>query len=123
MAKRKSSVPSAVPLTSSVRPAPRIAKRFRTTGEDWSISGTWAGVVSSNVSAIKYESGAKKLHVLMDHGTVYVYGAVESLTARNVYNASSVGKAVHHYFVRTKYPFTTYTGGALNAVFRSLAEN
>lgn len=62
-------------------------------------------VVSSSLSAVGYDEGAKELHVRFKSGKVYVYKHVPAFTYRNMLRAPSIGK-FHAAHVKDVYPFT-----------------
>ena len=51
-------------------------------------------VVSSSVSSIGYDEGAKALHVQFKSGKTYVYKDVPAFVFRNALRAPSIGKFV-----------------------------
>lgn len=71
--------------------------------DDWIRQGFWVTVVSSNVAAIAYDDWVRDLFVEFDDGSVYKYTAVPEQIARNMFNASSMGKFRHQVLSRFGY--------------------
>ena len=65
------------------------------TADQWVKDNDWVGVKSSNVSAIKYDRVRKELYVSFNSGGSGYYTGVPVLTARDMFNASSVGTFLH----------------------------
>ena len=73
----------------------RIDSRVKLSGADeWVATGKWARVKSTNVRYIKYDKKEKILSVQFKNGMVYPYKQVPVRTAKDMYNASSMGRYV-----------------------------
>ena len=72
----------------------KVDKRVQSTPLQWLYSGKWAGVISSNVKAIKYDRPAMRLYVRFKDGSVYFYPSTTWQTARAMFNCPSMGKFV-----------------------------
>ena len=76
-------------------PGSKVDKRHQIGASDWVNSGKWVRVKSSNVAGISYHRKKHALSVEFIGGAVYLYRDVAVNVAREMFNASSVGKFVH----------------------------
>ena len=81
-------------------PGPKIDKRHKIGPEEWSDSGRWVHVHSSNVSGIKYDAEKELLFVEFlakgrSKGSIYVYYRIPDRLAKGMFDAPSVGKYLH----------------------------
>lgn len=86
-----------------------VSRTYRLTGPAWVEAFVWASVISSNVVSIAYNKKSKRLFVMFNGGSVYIYSEVDSGTARDMFNCSSMGKFVH-YRLKGKYPYRKVAG-------------
>lgn len=86
-----------------------VSRNYRVDSTRFLKSFSWVYVVSSNVSAIAYDIKSKRLYVMFKSGDVYLYGEVDSSTARDMFNCSSMGQFVHRR-LKGKYPFRKTVG-------------
>lgn len=75
--------------------APRVWKQHRLDADGWAEEGRWVSVSSSWVKGIRYDRINKRLFVEYKSGVVCLYNGIASVTAKNMFNAGSMGKFVH----------------------------
>jgi hypothetical protein len=90
-------------LTSAV-PGSRVDGRHGLTAQSWVETGRWVNVKSSNVASIKYNIFDNSLTVMFLSGSGYKYQQVPIRTAKNMFDASSMGRFVHQR-LKNVYPF------------------
>lgn len=76
------------------------------------LTNQWSTVVSSNISALKYDAAGKRLFVRFSNGTVYSYANVTQQIADEVFNAESVGRTFNSIVkaYQTVYPYQREEG-------------
>ncbi len=82
-----------------INPSYRATTTYFQDSQEWIDSGGWADGVSSNVDSIAYDIQTKTLYVAFQNGGVYMYPVVPIRIARDMFNASSLGKFVHQRLV------------------------
>ncbi len=102
--KPKKSGGGAYEITTAIRPAPKIDRRHGLDAEKWVESGRWVYGRSSNVGGLMYDKSDNRLFVQFSGGSVYYYLGVPIRVAVNFFNASSLGKYLHH-FIKGKYAY------------------
>lgn len=95
--------------TRLARPGTKIARATSVrTSPEWSASGEWADVVSSNVDAIRYDKEAEALFVRFWGDRTYSYRDVPSNVAEEMFRCKSMGKFVHYRLIG-RYPVLEMT--------------
>lgn len=123
--RKKPTKKSTAPITSALRPPPKVAWRtsrssyripgygpvsgikYGYEGSDWINiqNGMIVSVVSSNIAALEYNVRTEDLTVFFRSGRRYVYNDVPERVAVDFYNTSSMG-IFHWRYIRDTYPFT-----------------
>ncbi len=79
-------------------------RSYQGTAKQWSESGKWVTVKSSNVHKIRYDRHQKRLYVKFLGGSVYQYDGVARNTAEAMFMAPSLGKFVWRR-LRGRFPY------------------
>lgn len=86
------------------KPGPRIDKRHKLGSADWITLGRWVQIKSSNVAAIRYDEGLRRMYVAFKGGSVYACDNFPEEIAKQYFDASSAGK-FHWRLRRAGYAF------------------
>lgn len=66
---------------------------------NWEKGDYWIFVISSNVSAIRYDIETQQLYVRFDSGRIYEYQEIEEDIALGMFHSESMGEYVHHILI------------------------
>ena len=74
------------------KPGPKIDKRHKLDARDWATLGRWVQVKSSNVAAIRYDEGLRRMYVAFKSGAVYACDNFPEELAKAYFRSASMGK-------------------------------
>jgi hypothetical protein len=88
----------------------KIDKRHKLDARGWVETSRWVAVKSSNVAAIRYDRGAKRMWVAFKNGSTYACDSFPEELAKQYFVASSMGK-FHWKLRRAGYAFRKISSG------------